>query len=431
MSSSPVEVVPPQSRILALLKASSPARTLVIMKIKAYIAAGAALAAGATLAAGVPASQAATVDRGAVVSVTPVVRLTQAQTATYLTGKQLAAPAARNGVDAYTVVYRTITAQGRPTTASGLLVLPETGRRTLTVVDYEHGTILYRGDAATLTDGKADRSRSILFAAAGYATVAPDFLGLGLGPGHHPYGDIASDTTASLDLLRAARTVAAHHGRRFAPKVFVTGFSQGGPAAMGLGRALQSGVDPRFRLGALAPISGPYDNQHAEVPAALDGHTLDQQNATYLIAYWLVAQNRLHPLYRNPSEAFQQPYAATVQKLFDGDHTDAQAIAGLPATPQQLVTPEFLRLAEHPTGALLQALRTNDNTCSNWKPQVPVRLYIGTADRTVANLNSTHCQAALRTHGVNAPIIDVGDVDHSPSARLALPQIVTWFNGLS
>lgn len=406
------------------------------MKKKAYVATGAALMAAATLAVGVPPGQAATTarhlgDRGAVVSVTPLVRYSRQQTATYLASRRLPAPAPRNGVDAYTVVYRTITTQGRPTTASGMLVLPETGRRTLRVVDYEHGTILYRGDVPTVSDGRADRSRAILFAGAGYATVAPDFLGLGLGPGHHPYGDIASNTSASLDMLRAARTVASRHGRRFDPRILITGFSQGGPAAMGLGRALQQGVAPHFRPAALAPISGPFDDEHAELPAALDGHTLDQKDATYLIAYWLIAQNRLHPLYGKPAAAFKQPYAANIETLFDNDHTDAQAAAGTPGTPQQLLTPRYLHWAEHPTGALARALRTNDTTCTNWTPRVPVRLYIGTADRTVANLNATHCQAALRAHGVNAPIIDVGNVDHSGSARVALPPILTWFNHLT
>ena len=44
-----------------------------------------------------------------------------------------------------------------------------------------------------------------LFASAGYAAVAPDYLGLGTGPGLHPYMDLSSEVTASVDMLDAGR----------------------------------------------------------------------------------------------------------------------------------------------------------------------------------------------------------------------------------
>ncbi len=92
------------------------------------------------------------------------------------------------------------------------------------------------------------------FAGAGYATVAPDYLGLGDGPGAHPFMHLASETSASLDLLPAARELARRDGRELDPRVLVTGFSQGAVAALGLARQLQD----RQELAALAPMSGPY-----------------------------------------------------------------------------------------------------------------------------------------------------------------------------
>ncbi|MFF4352742.1 hypothetical protein [Streptomyces sp. NPDC001530] len=41
-------------------------------------------------------------------------------------------------------------------------------------------------------------------------------------------------------------------------EVLVTGFSQGASAALGLAREFQDGADPRFRLQAVAPVSGAY-----------------------------------------------------------------------------------------------------------------------------------------------------------------------------
>ncbi len=390
-----------------------------------------AATAAALTAAAVPtasASPAHHAGRGAVVSVTPLDHFTQAQTDDYLTRGRLAQQSARNGVDSYRIEYDTVTPQGAPTTASGLLVLPRTeGRAPLPVVAFEHGTLADRADAPSV-DGttRPDRARTMMFAAQGYAAVAPDYLGLGTGPGHHPYTHAPSEATASVDLLRAARTATRERGRRLGRDVMITGFSQGGHAAMAFGEALQAGADPYFRLRALAPVSGPYDVEHAEIPAGLDGR-VDPRNAAYYFGYWLTSMNRIHHLYDDPSEVFRAPYDTTVPQLFDGDHTDGQIAAGLPASPRELLTPQFLARAEHPTGELLRAIRESDTTCSGWTPRVPVRLYLASGDRNVAPANAYDCAAQLRSHGADVTLTDEGNVDHTTSVRMALPGILDWF----
>jgi hypothetical protein len=236
--------------------------------------------------------------------------------------------AVRYGVDIYRLVYRTVDPHGRPTTASGLLVLPRNNDRQLRTVSFAHGTELNRNDAPSVATDGWGSAPAITFASAGFAAVAPDYLGLGLGPGLHPYFDLPSETTASLDLLRAARAFVPRTGRELRREVLLTGFSQGASAALGLARALQNGEDTWFQLGALAPISGAYDLRHAEIPALLN-HQLDPMNSVVYAAYFYVAWNRLHHLYDKPGEVFQQRYASTVEQLFDGAHTGQQVVAAL------------------------------------------------------------------------------------------------------
>jgi predicted esterase len=338
--------------------------------------------------------------------------------------------AERDAVDLYRITYRTITPTGRPTTATGLLALPLDGRHTaLPTVEYTHGTMAHRGDAPSVTDGP-DRGVAVMFAGQGFAAVAPDYLGLGLGPGVHPYMDLASETSASVDLLRAARSVVAEHGRKLDGRLLATGFSQGGVAAVGVARAVQDGTVPGFRLTGLAPVSGPYDVSGEELPAAFDGR-LDPQIATFYLAYFITAWNRLHPLYSSPSQAFRAPYDGTVTQLFDGDHTDEQILAGLPATPTDLLTPGFIAKLTHPTGAFAAALRTADSACNGWTPRVPVHLFAAEGDRDVAYGNAVACDNELRAHGADVSLTDVGDVDHNHSALRSYPVILRWFEHLA
>ncbi|KQC37223.1 lipase [Frankia sp. ACN1ag] len=341
----------------------------------------------------------------------------------------------RAGVVTYRLVYRTIDPRGRATTASGLLALPATGDRRLRVVSYTHGTEIARADApSTATDLAADgwgQAPALTYAAAGFAAAAPDYLGLGVGPGPHPWMDVPSEVSASLDLLRATRTFVATQGRTVDPRVLVTGFSQGASAATGLGAALQAGADPSLRLGALAPVSGAYDFRSVELPALLDGRVEWPYGVGYTV-YLLVAFNRLHHLYDTPAEVFRDP---SVEALFDGEHSGQQFVAGLPASIDALLTPRGAELVHHPRGRLAAALAVADATCSTppgprslpRSLPAPVRLYVGGADTQVPRANSEHCRAALRGHGVDAPIVDLGaGVDHLGSNRAGTAAVVRW-----
>ncbi|WP_431956865.1 alpha/beta hydrolase family protein [Nocardia lijiangensis] len=361
---------------------------------------------------------------GEVVSVTPVLGSTTEQTADYLKEWAIQTPV-RNGIDAYRVVYRTSAPDGADTTASGLVVLPRTEARRLPVVSYAHGTIV-RKDEAPSADAETDRARTALFAAVGYAAVAPDYLGLGEGPGSHPYAHVPTEASASADLLRAARMVAAREGREFDGTLLVTGFSQGGQAAMALAERVATAPDLGFTLAGVAAVSGPYAVREVQTPAALDGR-ISPRAAVLYIAYWLTAMNRIYRLYDEPGEAFQPPYAERVEQLFDGRHDILSVSTGLPATPRELLTPRFQALALDPTGEALRAMTDSDGAC-DWTPRAPVRLYVSSDDRAVPAANAERCRAAL---GDRASVVDLGPVDHSATVRLALPGILAWFGELT
>lgn len=360
--------------------------------------------------------------RGAVVSATPIAHLTAAQldaAAADVPG----APQASYGVTAYRLIYRTIDVNGRPTTASGLVVLPDGRRGALTVVEYLHGTTATKAYAASVDDASTDRLVTALFAGQGLVGVAPDYLGLGLGPGRHPYVDTKTETTASADLLLAARTFAARHGVALKRDVLVTGFSQGGRASLALGRALSRGEVGPLRLGEIRAVAGPYDLVGTELPATFDGRVLPQ-TATFYLAYFVTAWDRTVELYDDPREAFRAPYATTVEGLFDGLHSGEEIAARLPDSPEKLFTPEFLERLQQPSGRFLRALRAADQVCQDWTPRVPVHLYSGTEDTDVVAANADVCADSLRARGADVTVRSMGAVDHAGTAFAAYPEII-------
>lgn len=342
-----------------------------------------------------------------------ILSLSRHQVSEYLARYDLTGPV-RHGVDLYVIRYRT--AQAR--TASALTVVPHTHKRRLDPVVWLHGTRVFRGDAATISDNM-DRAAAVLLAASGHVTVAPDYLGLGEGTGPHPYMVSRPTVAATVDALKASRFLLARNGKWLSRDVRLSGFSQGGQAAVLVGRELQR----RGELTAVAAIAGPYDIRGHELPAALDGR-LNGVSATLYLAYAVTAWNRYYPIYSSPSEAFRAPYDRIVEPLFDGGHQEADVVAALPSSPQELFTDGFLAELANPTGPLADFLAENDDPCA-WHPKVPVRLYAGTADRDVVFGNAESCQAQLG----NARLVNVGPVDHFTSARKALPEIANWFAG--
>jgi hypothetical protein len=346
----------------------------------------------------------------------------------------------RYGVRTYRLVYRTVDARGGPTTASGLLALPIGGPRDLPVVSFTHGTEVFRGDAPSEQPTGFEPGPAYTYASAGFAVSDPDYLGLGTGPGLHPWMDVPSETTAALDMLRAARSYVTNHGRTLQHQVLATGFSQGASAALGLGRALQAGADPYFRLGALAPISGAYDFGGASVPSVLDGELirlnpnpqLGAKIAVLYTAWMLVGFNRVHPIAGMPARLIEQPYARTIEGLFDGRHTGDQVISSLPATINGLLTPYGVNLLRHPAGGFAAALRSVDSVCRGWTPNVPIRLYYARHDEQAVNANTLHCQAWFAAQGLRVPAVNLGTPDYQGSRHLGsnvagTAQIVRWF----
>jgi pimeloyl-ACP methyl ester carboxylesterase len=305
-------------------------------------------------------------------------------------------------------------------------VLPVGARGSVPVVSYDHSTVAKKSDAPSDFDTDEVELVSLYFASGGFAVSAPDYPGLGRSAGLHPFVQASSETTATIDMLTAAQHTAPERGVRLSRQLFVTGFSQGGQAAMATGQALQDDPSP-WHVTALAPLSGPYDLD-AEFPAILDPDQVDPHRASGYLGYILTAWNRLYNLYDSPDEVFTDPAAGEIDGLFDGTHEIDEIAAALPPATE-LLQPAWQAQIAHPTGRFAAAVKANQ-VC-HWAPRAPVRLYASHGDHDVVFANAQTCLAQIQARGGHAQIEDMGQVDHVGTAMASLPLIRAWFAALA
>jgi hypothetical protein len=284
----------------------------------------------------------------------------------------------------------------------------------LPLVAYMHGTLTSKSTAPSNLLGTAEGDvLGSIYASDGAVVAEPDYLGLGVaGAGtYHPYLHLQSEASAGVDLLRAARTLAAQLGLTIdRNSLFVTGYSQGGGAAMGLFRELERNFASEFPVLGAAPMSGPYD---------LEGtaRTMLEQNPDYhaaalYTAYLVAAMDtvyRMAPL----SALVAAPNVATAAHLRDGVATSAE-LAALPSHPRDVlradVVQAMLASRDHPVW-----LAARDNNAYDWTPRAPLRMYYGGADRDVYPQNALTAESKMRANGApNVAAVNVGaSLDHA------------------
>lgn len=370
-------------------------------------------------------------------------------------------------VDVHQLQYHTVGARGEDTIASGALMIPAGtasechGDRP--IVLYAHGTTVERAfNLANVTTDDNGESFALLtvFAARGYIVVAPNYAGYDTSTlPYHPYLNAEQSANDMMDALTAARSALPTSfapDTRAGPKLFITGYSQGGHVAMATHRALQA---QNATVTASAPLSGPY-----ALAAFGDAEFFGNVSlgaplfATLLVNSYQQAYGNL---YSATTDIFEPRYATGIdtllpsaipsselvkqgllpaQELFSEVPPDPAFAAITPPTtpaeraplfalgfgPDHLVTNAY-RLSylsdaqTNPDGAfptvtsgvpaadpqhpLRRALKAND--LRNWTPTAPLLMCGGNADPTVFFMNTQLMQAYWASSGAPVTVLDV------------------------
>lgn len=333
---------------------------------------------------------------------------------------------ASNGATAHRVIYDTLSPDGAPMRASGAILIPQGLTRALPLLSHQHGTVVLTNDVASQTRG--EYVVGLVWASAGYVVAMPDYLGMGLGSGMHPYVHARSEATAAIDLLRAARTLCTHRSVTLNGQVFLIGYSQGGQATMALHKEIEAWHTNEFTITASAPMAGPHDMSGTMANLLT---TNQPYSSPMYLPYVLFAYNSVYRLYDSVTQALVQPYATSLPPLFDGKHTDTYINGQMPPVASQILKPDFLLAfqtdPQHPFRA---ALRRND--LYNWRPMAPMRLLHCAGDRTVPQINSIIARNQFHTNGAtHVLLIDPYPAgDHGSGAVYCFLSAMAWFEDL-
>lgn len=261
------------------------------------------------------------------------------------------------------------------------------------LIAYAHGTEFEKNRTLADPDNEETFALIAFYAAQGYAVVATDYLGYALSSyPYHPYLHADSEASAVIDSIRATRQAAASLGLALNGKVMVSGYSQGGHAAMATQRAIERDHPLEIDLAAAAHLAGPY-RVSATMLAGVQNPPLGiQAFAPFQITSWQKAYGNL---YNNVTDVFQSPYASYIEALLpNATLSPPQIFALLPiGTPTDalnaLFTATFLTdLATNPANGTRIAAAKQD--LLGWNPQTPTTLCGGAGDPTVSfSINAT------------------------------------------
>lgn len=342
------------------------------------------------------------------------------------------------GVEAYKVLYETMDTDGTIDTASGLMVLPvkEVADQQFPFLAYQHGTASSR-DGVPSTPDVFERRLAYYFAGQGYYTTAADYLGLGESRRIiHPYIHAASEASAGIDLVKAAKTFTEENNLPNSGQLFLTGYSQGGHASMAMHEILDDTPIPGLETAAGSHMSGIYNVSGELAQGSIAA--IEYQFPSYIVWILVGYQTVYGNLYTELSEVFNEPYIKDIQGFIDGTVSRGRLNDLLKETlvinhdasiPRFMFTDSFIADLESNEDSPVQ-IAMRDNDLYNWVPKSPMRMMYCTADDQVSFTNATFTDSVMNAAGAeNVLAIDVNTTaDHGQCVIPATFQTILFFD---
>ena len=326
------------------------------------------------------------------------------------------------GYKAYKIPYTTHDEEGNEVAVSGLFVIP-TGMPEainqigLSMVSDDHGTIFANSEAPTVIaqhHGTPDGAPILLTSLGGFATLQPDYIGFGDSAEHyHPFILKKSLGSTTVDFIHAVKTFAQNNGIKLNQQLFLTGYSEGGYAALAALEQIEE--ESNLSVAMTAPMAGPYD-LNLTAFGVLSTPTLSVPSFMADIGYAYAKA------YQEPvNSIINEPYASQLPTLLDGSLNRESIDEHLPKETtgeEGLFNPTFVaKFFTQPDYWFREAMVSN--SVHDWAPQTPITLIQCQGDRVIPYLISEVTQARMQNNGAYhvdlVPVETTLGLDHNLS----------------
>lgn len=315
------------------------------------------------------------------------------------------------GYKAYKVPYTTTDEEGNEVEASGLFVIPPVLHNTvaplggLSMVSDDHGTIFANSEAPSVigdSSGAPDGSAIILTSLGGFATLQADYIGFGDSNDHyHPFVLKDSLANATVDFIKQVKVFASDNNITLNNQLFLTGYSEGGYAAMATLKKIEEEALSDVAVTLAAPMAGPYALK-LMADGVLSQPTLGVPSFMANVGY---AYAKAYD--KETNSIINEPYASKLSTLFNGDLNRSQ------------IDPELTYDTTGETGLFTSSfvadyfsndsnwfkMGTTENNLHTWAPTTPVRLVHCQGDDVIPYAISQLTEGTMNAMGATSVAI--------------------------
>jgi len=314
------------------------------------------------------------------------------------------------GYKAYKIPYTTMDEEGNSVAVSGLMVVPKglpdaIDALGLSMVSDSHGTIFANAEVPTViadVTSAPDGASVILTSLFAFVTLQADYIGFGDSSDHyHPFILKNSLADSTVDFINAAKKFAQENNIHLNGQLFLTGYSEGGYAAMASLQKIEQ--EGELQVTMAAPMSGPY------IMDGLAQQVLSQPQLSVPSFMANIGYAYAKAYDEDIASVINEPYASKLDSLFDGSRSRPQ------------IDPELTTVTSGPDGLFKQSFVNEffagnwftqavvENSLYKWAPQTPVKLVHCMGDDVIPYSISTNTELSLTAHG--AASVDVVPVE--------------------
>lgn len=323
----------------------------------------------------------------------------------------------------YKIHYKTLTPNGKITSASGFVAMPIAPLNEVAIVSFAHGTRVLRSEAPSNNDVTNYIYPAVFSSSGGYMLVMPDYLGLGdSNLSLHPYVQAKTLASSSIDMLIAAKELAQTLNYPLSNKLFLAGYSEGGFTTMVMYEALLKN-HKTIPVTAAAPGSAPYDWKETM------HFVIDEPGprASLYLAYFFYSLQSYYHYWAGLDAIFKKPYDTLIPTLLDGYHQLPDILAALPAQPRDILQEKFLDAIINGTDTHTNQLINNFNHY-DFKSTSPLLLVGTKGDHDVPYHGAEIAYQQLKRQSSMIYIKSVSDgLDHIQAAPYVIKEQLEFF----